>query len=96
MAVCVLLSTLTEEGKKALKNNPEKIVNYNKALEVLGIRVVGQYALVGQYDLLEIFEGDSKEAICKAGLDLADLGIHQTVALMGLSMEELVASKEDK
>jgi uncharacterized protein with GYD domain len=28
MAVCVLLTSLTEEGKKNLKDNPEQIVEY--------------------------------------------------------------------
>ena len=88
MAVCVLLSSFTEEGRRKLRNNPEKIKESNKALEALGIHIVGQYALIGQYDLLEIFEGESKEAVCKAALDLADLGSSQTIALMGMNLDE--------
>lgn len=94
MAVCILLTTLTEEGKKNLNDNPERIVEYNRALETLGIRVVGQYALIGQYDLLEIFEGKSKEAIYKAGRDLADQRVSQTIVLMGMSLEELIEPRK--
>jgi len=92
MSVCVLLTTLNDEGKKALRENPDKMEEFNKKIEALGVKIRGQYFLIGEYDILEIFEGESKEAICKVGLDSASRGTAQTVALMGMTLDELVAT----
>lgn len=90
MAVCVLLTSLTKEGKEHLQDYPGQIKEYNRVFEALGMRVVGQYVLVGQYDLLEIIEGENREALYKAALDLADKRISQTVVLQGMSLEEVL------
>jgi len=91
MSVCVLLTTLNDEGKKLIRENPEKMKESNKEIEALGVKIHGQYFLIGQYDILEIFEGETKEAICKVGLDSASRGTAQTVALMGMTLDELIA-----
>ncbi|MFC1872649.1 GYD domain-containing protein [Chloroflexota bacterium] len=92
MSVCVLLTTLNDVGKKALKENPESIKEFNRTIEAAGVKIHGQYFLIGQYDILEIFESESKEAICKVGLDSASRGVAQTVALMGMTIDELITT----
>ena len=42
MATYILLSTLTDEGRKTLKEKPARIQEVNKEIEALGARVVGQ------------------------------------------------------
>ena len=90
MAVCILLTSLNDEGKRKLRENPEKMKEANRVLEASGVKILGQYILIGQYDFLEIFEGESKEAICQVGLDLANRGASQTVALMGITLDEFM------
>ena len=43
MATYVILSTLTDEGRKTLKENPKRILEVNKELEKMGIKVKEQY-----------------------------------------------------
>ncbi|MFC2034146.1 GYD domain-containing protein [Chloroflexota bacterium] len=92
MSVCVLLSTLNDEGKKMIREHPEKMKEFNKEIEALGVKIRGQYVLVGQHDILEIFEGESKEAICKVGIDSNIRGVTQTIALMGMSLDEYIGT----
>jgi uncharacterized protein with GYD domain len=37
MGYYVILSTLTDEGRKTLKNNPERILEVNRELEAMGV-----------------------------------------------------------
>jgi len=89
MSVCILLTSLNDEGKRQLREHPEKIEESNKIIEATGIKILGQYALIGQYDFLEIFEGESKDAMCQVGLNLSNRGISQTIALLGMTLDEL-------
>jgi len=89
MSVCILLTSLNDEGKKQLREHPEKIEESNRVIEATGVKILGQYALVGQYDFIEIFEGESKEAICQIGLDLPGRGTSETIALLGMTLDEL-------
>jgi len=95
MSVCVLLTALNEEGKKSVKKNPERIKEYNKGIESLGVKIVGQYVLDGEYDFLEIFEGLNKEAMCNAALDADSRSTTNTVALMGKTLDEFIATVKE-
>ncbi len=54
MVILALLTSLTDEGRKYLKDYPGQLLEYNRVLETLGVRVLGQYAVVGQYDLTPV------------------------------------------
>jgi len=49
MAVFVMLSSLTDHGRKTIKKNPERIKEVNKEVEEMGVKVIAQYALLGPY-----------------------------------------------
>lgn len=38
MAVYVMLSTLTDEGRKTLKSNPKRLQEVNKEVESMGVK----------------------------------------------------------
>ena len=40
MTKYVLLSTLTDEGRKTVKERPERIKEVNKEIEALGVKVL--------------------------------------------------------
>jgi uncharacterized protein with GYD domain len=50
MPTYVLMSTLTDEGRKTVKERPDRIKEVNQELEGMGARVIGQYAVLGAYD----------------------------------------------
>ena len=54
MATYVLLSTLTDEGRKTVKNRPERIQEVSREIETWGAKVIAQYAVLGAYDFVNI------------------------------------------
>ena len=48
MKYFMVLSNLTDEGRKTVKSNPERIRQVNKAVEGHGTKILSQYALLGE------------------------------------------------
>jgi uncharacterized protein with GYD domain len=47
MALYVMLTNLTEQGRKTIKNRPERIREVNKEVQAMGGKVLAQYATLG-------------------------------------------------
>jgi uncharacterized protein with GYD domain len=54
LAIYILLSTLTSEGRKTIKERPERIKEVNKEIEKFGAKIIQQYATLGKYDFVNI------------------------------------------
>ena len=48
MAIYVMLTTLTDQGRKTIKENPQRIKEVNKEVEAMGVKILAQYALLGR------------------------------------------------
>ena len=90
MATYVILSTLTDEGRKTIKENPKRILEVNKELEKMGIKVKEQYAVLGPYDFVNIIEAKDNEAVMKMSLDLGARGSVQLLSLAAIPVADLV------
>ena len=74
MATYVILSNLTDQGRKTLKANPKRILEVNKELEKMGVKVLQQYAVLGPYDFVNIVEAKDNETIMKMSMELGSRG----------------------
>lgn len=92
MAIYVALSTLTDEGRKTLKNRPERIKEVNKEIEAMGIRVLGQYAVLGPYDFMTLLDAPNNETVLKMSVELGSRGTVQLITLPALSVDEFIKS----
>jgi len=90
MAIYIMLTTLTDEGRKTIKNNPQRIKEVNKEVEAMGVKIVAQYALLGPYDFINILEAPDNSAVSKVALELGARGTLQTMTLAALTVDELV------
>lgn len=90
MATYVVLSTLTDEGRKTLSDNPKRILEVNKELEGMGIKVKEQFAVLGPYDFINIVEAKDNEAIMKMSIELGARGSVQMMTLPAIPVAELV------
>lgn len=90
MATYVILSTLTDEGRKKIKENPKRIMEVNKELEKMGIKIKEQYAVLGPYDFVNIIEAKDNEAVMKMSIDLGSRGSVQLLSLAAISVSDLV------
>ena len=87
MSVYIVMTTLNESGREAIKTNPKKIKTNKAALEAMGIKVLGQYITLGQYDFVNIFEAKNEETILKAAVNLSGKGVAHTETLVAVTVE---------
>ncbi len=90
MAVYVALSTLTDEGRKTLKKHPERINEVNREIEAMGIKVTGQYAVLGPYDFVTVLDAPNNEAVLKMSVELGSRGTVQLITLPAITVEEFI------
>ncbi len=94
MPIYVLLSTLTPEGRKTLKERPYRVGEVNKEVEGFGAKIVSQYALLGQYDFMTVIEAPDNETVARISAELGSRGTVQIVSLPAISLERLSRSLE--
>jgi uncharacterized protein with GYD domain len=91
MATYILLSTLTDEGRKTLKDKPSRIQEVNREIESMGAKVVGQWAVLGPYDFVNVVEAPNNETVARISLELGARGTIQIMTLPAIPIEELQA-----
>jgi len=92
MATYVMLTTLTDEGRKTIKEKPERIKEVNKEVESMGVKILAQYALLGQYDFVNILEAPNNEVVSKVAIELGARGTLQTITLAAMSLDDFIKS----
>ena len=90
MSIYVMLTTLTDEGRKTVKGNPERIKEVNKEVEVAGVKILSQYALLGPYDFVNILDAPSNEAISKVAIELGARGTLQTMTMAAMTLDDFI------
>ncbi len=90
MAYYVILSKLTDEGRKTLKQKPSRILEVDKELEAMGVKVKEQFAVLGPYDIVNIVEAPDNVTIMKASMEIGSRGSVQILTLPAIPIEELV------
>lgn len=90
MANYVVLSTLTDEGRKTIKQKPERILEVNKEIEAMGVKVLKQYAVLGPYDFVNIIEAPDNETVMKMSVDIGARGSVQLLTLVALPIEDFI------
>jgi uncharacterized protein with GYD domain len=92
MPTYILLSTLTLQGVQTLKAHPERLLQVNKDIEELGVRVLHQWATLGEFDFVNIVEAPDIETIAKASVSLAARGSVKIETLPALAIDEFLQS----
>ena len=97
MAKYLLLTTLTDAGRKTIRDNPDRIKEVDKEIELMGVKILAQYALLGQYDFVNIIEAPSDEVAAKLAINLSARGTLTTLTLTAMSIDDLIAAlKKEK
>ena len=90
MALYILLSTLTNDGRKTIKSKPERIKEVNKEIEGMGAKVLGQYAVLGMYDFINIVEAPGNETMAKISVALGARGTVQMMTLPAIAIDDFI------
>jgi len=96
MPYYILLSNLTDEGWKTVKEKPERIKEVNKELQAFGVRVISQYAVLGPYDFVNIVEATDNETIAKMSIELGSRGTIKIMSMAAIPIDEFIASKRKR
>lgn len=90
MPYYLILSNLTDEGRKTIKQKPERITEVNKEIEAMGVKIHKQYALLGAYDFASIVEAPNSETVMKMSVELGSRGSVQLVTLPAMPVDEFI------
>ncbi|MBC7220885.1 GYD domain-containing protein [Candidatus Bipolaricaulota bacterium] len=96
MQTYVLLSRLTDEGAKTIKEKPERILEVNREIEALGAKVIHQYATLGRYDFVTIIEATGAMAVARVAVELGARGTVKIETLSALPVDDFVARLQQK
>ena len=86
-----MLSTLGPNGAATLAEAPERLKEVNDEVEALGVKVLDQYALLGQYDFLNIIEAPDDVTVTRLAITLASRGTMKSVTLPAVPVDEFIA-----
>ena len=92
MPTYVMLTTLTPEGVQTLKNNPARINEVNREVEQLGASVKAQWAVLGQYDFVNIVEAPDEKTMARVSLELGSRGTARYESLAAIPIDEFIAA----
>ena len=81
MAKFVMLSTLGPDGSARLRENPERLREVSAEVESMGVKVLEQFAVLGQWDFLNIIEAPDEVTMARVATTLAARGTLKTMTL---------------
>ena len=89
MATFIMLSNLTAEGVRTIKEHPGRVAEVNREVEALGAKVLAQYATLGRYDFITVVEAPSEEVMAKVSAELGSRGTMSSETLTAMPSERL-------
>ncbi len=92
MSIYIIISNLTDEGAKTLKKNPGRVKEVNAELKDMGLKVLDQYAVLGNFDFLTVVEADDEATVGKAIVEILSRGSIKTATYKAIPIDEFIDS----
>ena len=92
MTKYIIISHLTDEGAKTLKKNPDRLKAVNEELEAMGVKVLEQFAVHGNFDFLNIVEAEDSNVLSRAVVEMAARGGIKTESYTAIPIDEFITS----
>src|ERR1051326_2064194 len=96
MPTYVLLSNLTDDGAKSLKQNPKRLQEAKQEIEKFGAKVAARYAVLGPYDFVSIVDCPDNETIAKVSVELASRGSIRLMTLAATPVANFIRTLKTK
>ncbi len=90
MGLYIMLTNLTDEGRRTVKANPERIKEVNKEVESMGVKILAQYAVLGPYDFINILDAPDNQTIARMAMQLGARGTLTTMSMAAMSLDDFV------
>jgi len=88
MPVFIMLTKLTSNGVRTLKDNPGRVHEVSKEVEQLGVKVLNQWATLGEYDFVSVLEAPDEKAMAKVSVELGSRGTTSNETMAAIPAEE--------
>jgi uncharacterized protein with GYD domain len=88
MTTFIMLTRLTSDGVKTIKDNPSRVQEVNKEVEQLGVKVVSQWATLGEYDFVSVVEAPDEKVMAKLSIEMGSRGTVMNETLVAIDVEE--------
>ena len=88
MPTYIVLYKLTDQGIKDIRNAPQRFEDGIKAFQAMGGKLIGFYAVMGEYDYVAIGEAPNDEVAMTFALAIGSLGNIRTTTLRAFTHEE--------
>jgi uncharacterized protein with GYD domain len=85
-----MLSTVGPDGASTLTENPDRLKAVNSEVEAMGVKIVAQWALLGQYDFCTVIDAPDETAIARVALVLGSRGTLKTLTLSAIPIDEYI------
>jgi len=94
VSLYVMLSTLSESGRKVLRGRPGWIRKVNADVLRMCARVVSQYAVLGPYDFVTIIEAPDNATISRVSVELGARGGVAGMTMAAIPLDEFIERLE--
>jgi uncharacterized protein with GYD domain len=91
----VMLSTLGPDGAARLRENPERLREVSAEVEAMGVTVLEQFAVLGQWDFVNILEAPDDMTMATVAMSLASRGTLKTMTLPIIDIEPFITALGD-
>ena len=90
MAHYVMLSSLSESGRKVLRERPGWIRKVNRELEAKGAKVLAQFAVLGPYDFVTILEAPDNETVLSLSIEQGARGSVSMMTMPAIPLDTFI------
>ena len=92
MPIYILLSRLNTQGVQTLRSNPDRLREVNTDVEELGAKVLHQWAVLGEWDFVNVVEAPDTATIARVSVALGARGSTKIETLPALTIDELLTA----
>jgi uncharacterized protein with GYD domain len=96
VALYVMLSSLSESGRKVLRQRPGWIRKVNLELEAKGAKVRAQYAVLGPYDFVTILEAPDNETVSSISIEMGARGTVSMMTMPAIPLDTFISRLQQR
>jgi uncharacterized protein with GYD domain len=86
----VMLSTIGPDGFATLRENPQRLKAVNRDVEAMGVKVLDQYVIFGQWDFITILDAPDDVTMARVATTLAARGTLKTTTLKAIEVDDYI------
>ena len=92
MPTFLMLSTLGPDGMGRIHDDPARIREVNAEVEAMGVKVLHQWALLGQWDFATVVESPDARTMARVAVNLGARGTLRTHTLTAFPVDEFIGA----